>query len=193
MCHTGGGSEAKKKVSVPYIDLPFRAPSINSHFFPRKLFLMWERGWVGVPNRGAFNSKARNAVHEPPDVCTSAAVRDPEPRQLTGIRWSGAATRLLQRIPPHPHLQPHVAPTAAGRQNQRSQAPAGPVCVRGPGRCTDGVMGRVPGHDLVAMFPCTGVGVGVTTATRRHRETEMVGSRERLGGPSGQDRHCLMR
>ena len=42
----GGGSEAKKKVCVPKIDLQVRAPLINFIFFLRKNFLMWVGGWV---------------------------------------------------------------------------------------------------------------------------------------------------
>ena len=50
----GGGSEARKKVCVPETDLPFRAPSINFFFFPRKNFLMWVRGLVRRRSQAAI-------------------------------------------------------------------------------------------------------------------------------------------
>ena len=40
----GVGSEAKKKVCVPKIDLQFRVPLINVCFFPKKKLLMWGGG-----------------------------------------------------------------------------------------------------------------------------------------------------
>ena len=47
----GGGSEVKRQVCVPKIDLQYRAPLITFIFFLREKFLMWVGGGGGIRRR----------------------------------------------------------------------------------------------------------------------------------------------
>ena len=48
------GSEAKKKVCVPKMDLQIRAPLIHFIFFLRTIFLMWVGGWIRQRSSGCY-------------------------------------------------------------------------------------------------------------------------------------------
>ena len=53
----GGGSQAKKNVCVPKLDLQVRAPLVHFIFFPRNTFLIRVGVWVSQnpPPGGGFN------------------------------------------------------------------------------------------------------------------------------------------
>ena len=88
-----GGSEAKKKVCVPKIDLQVRAPLITFIFFLRKNFLMWVGGWVGQPK-----SRGANLTPPPPTVSLSKGLVPLPPAPAPPMPGEGRVSFFLELV-----------------------------------------------------------------------------------------------